>query len=133
MARTARQLLAQRVRTLRQTRGWSQEDLAEASGLHRTYVGGIERAERNCTLEVLASLACALDVSLAELLEPTHLDPPDQVREPAQSYAAARPGRYCASPDAVPAFCVRRGPGTRSRPLGARWPASAAPAGPVAS
>ncbi|MGD8497265.1 MAG: helix-turn-helix transcriptional regulator [Chromatiales bacterium] len=90
MARTARQLLARRVRMLRQDRGWSQEDLAEASGLHRTYVGGIERAERNCTLEVLACLAEALEVSLSELLGWSRSEIHDEVREAAPAYATRR-------------------------------------------
>lgn len=85
-------MLARRVRMLRHDRGWSQEDLAEASGLHRTYVGGIERGERNCTLEVLACLAEALEVSLSELLGWSRNEIGDEVREPAPAYAARRPG-----------------------------------------
>jgi transcriptional regulator with XRE-family HTH domain len=77
---------------LRHDRGWSQEDLAEASGLHRTYVGGIERGERNCTLEVLACLAEALEVSLSELLGWSRSEIGDEVREPAPAYAARRSG-----------------------------------------
>ncbi len=76
---------------LRRERGWSQEDLAEASGLHRTYVGGIERAERNCTLDVLASLAGALEVPLAELLVQSRTETPDEVREGAATYRSNAP------------------------------------------
>lgn len=50
---TARRLLAQNLRVLRLTRGWSQEALAEAAGLDRSYVGDIERAERNVGLDSL--------------------------------------------------------------------------------
>ena len=56
------------VRKLREDKGWSQEDLAEASTLHRTYISGIERGARNPTLTVVQRLARALSVSPAELL-----------------------------------------------------------------
>jgi transcriptional regulator with XRE-family HTH domain len=53
----------QKVRQLREAKGWSQEDFAEASGLHRTYISGIERGTRNPTLIVIWQLADALAVS----------------------------------------------------------------------
>lgn len=59
-----------RVRTLRETLGWSQERLAERAGLHWTYVGGIERGERNPALDNINRLAQALGVSLAALFAP---------------------------------------------------------------
>jgi transcriptional regulator with XRE-family HTH domain len=43
--------LAVRIRALRATKGWSQERLAEEAGIHRTYLGGIETARRNPSLE----------------------------------------------------------------------------------
>jgi transcriptional regulator with XRE-family HTH domain len=46
----------------------SQEKLAERAGTHRTYVGGIERGERNFSFEKLLRLAAALDVDASELL-----------------------------------------------------------------
>jgi transcriptional regulator with XRE-family HTH domain len=55
------------VRDLRRKRGWTQEQLAEAAGRHWTYIGGIERGERNVTLQVVADLARALDVDIKEL------------------------------------------------------------------
>ncbi len=58
-----------RVRKFREKRGWSQENLAEYSGLHRTYISGIERGVRNPTLEVIEKLAIALDVTPAILLD----------------------------------------------------------------
>ena len=53
-----------RVRALRVACGLSQEDLAQKAGLHRTYVGGIERGERNISLVNIEKLAMALDVTL---------------------------------------------------------------------
>lgn len=58
---------AERVRELRAARGWSQETLAEEADLHRTYIGGIERALRNVSLHNIAKLAHAFDVPIAEL------------------------------------------------------------------
>jgi transcriptional regulator with XRE-family HTH domain len=60
--------LAANLRKIRAERGWSQEDLAEHSGLHRTYISGLERATRNPTLAVLQVLALALGVSVPDLL-----------------------------------------------------------------
>ncbi|WP_295634835.1 helix-turn-helix transcriptional regulator [Novosphingobium sp.] len=52
--------LAANVKRLRAALGVSQEELAERSGLHRTYIGGIERGERNITLASLERIASAL-------------------------------------------------------------------------
>ena len=57
------------VRRLREARGWSQEDLAFESGLHRTYISGIERGARNPTVKVLGVVAVALGVPASRLLE----------------------------------------------------------------
>jgi transcriptional regulator with XRE-family HTH domain len=56
-----------RVRELRTGLGLSQEQLAERAGLHYTYVGGIERGERNPALVNIGRLAQALEVSMADL------------------------------------------------------------------
>ena len=58
-----------RVRALRVVRSLSQEELAQNAGLHRTYVGGIERGERNISLVNIEKLAAALGVSLDSLLK----------------------------------------------------------------
>ena len=57
----------QRVRQLRKDRSWSQEELAAKCGRHWTYIGGIERGERNPTLRVIVDLARALGVGVREL------------------------------------------------------------------
>ena len=58
-----------RVRMLRKARGWTQEKLASRCGRHWTYVGGLERGQRNPTLEVMADLARALGVDMWQLLK----------------------------------------------------------------
>ncbi len=65
--KTARDLFAKRVRELRTERGWSQDDLADAAGLHRTYIGTIERAEQSIGLDNIEKIAKALKVSITEL------------------------------------------------------------------
>ena len=61
-------ILAANIRRLRQDRGWSQEQLASQANLHRTYIGAIERAERNITLASLHLIADALGVDPVSLL-----------------------------------------------------------------
>jgi transcriptional regulator with XRE-family HTH domain len=56
-----------RVRQLRTERSLSQEAFADKAGLHRTYIGSIERGEQNISLENIQKLAATLGVSLAEL------------------------------------------------------------------
>lgn len=56
------------VRALRHRQGMSQEDLAARSGLDRSYVGGIERGERNVSLRNIKALADGLEVPLADLM-----------------------------------------------------------------
>ena len=61
-------VLALNIRSLRKEKHLSQEALAELTGLHRTYVGAVERSERNVTLATLLSFATALDTSVQNLL-----------------------------------------------------------------
>lgn len=68
--KNARQRLAWRLRTLRAAQGISQEALAELAQLHRTYVGSVERCERNVSLDNVERLAKALGVDICELFGP---------------------------------------------------------------
>lgn len=61
-------IFGERVRYFRKLQKLSQEDLASACDLHRTYVGGIERGERNASLKNVERIAKALNVSFANLL-----------------------------------------------------------------
>lgn len=60
--------MAENLRRLRLDRSWSQEVCAEKCGLHRTYIGAVERGERNITLATLDAISQALKVSPIELL-----------------------------------------------------------------
>ncbi len=83
MEENTRRILSLNVRYFRCLNGWSQEQLAEQCGLHRTYVGAIERGERNVGLDNLERLANALYVPVSTLLICRQ---PGKVREPAAHY-----------------------------------------------
>lgn len=57
-----------RIRLLRKQNDWSQEDLSFKSGFHRTYIGMIERGERNPSLKNISVFANTFNISLSELL-----------------------------------------------------------------
>jgi len=65
------------VRLYRKRAGYSQEELAGRAKIHRTYIGGIERGERNPTLVMIHRLAAALDVPPSQLLQ----DPPESTSQ----------------------------------------------------
>lgn len=68
---TLRRSLGTRLRELRQRAGISsQEALAERAGVHRTYVGRLERGESGVTVEALGAILAALGVSLSEFFQP---------------------------------------------------------------
>ena len=62
-------LFGKNVQRLRKSKGLSQEQLAEIAGLHRTYIGMIERDEKNITLINIKKIAVALNVKLTDLLQ----------------------------------------------------------------
>jgi transcriptional regulator with XRE-family HTH domain len=62
------------IRRIREERGLSQEELADLAGLHRAYVGQIERGEKNIGLKNLEKIAKALDVSIKVLLDISSID-----------------------------------------------------------
>ena len=66
---TLRNVVAANVKNRRLRLGLSQEELADICGYHRTYIGSVEREERNITLSTLEALAKALGVSASELLQ----------------------------------------------------------------
>ena len=57
----------EQVRKIRLSKGWSQEELAQEANLHRTYIGMIERAEKNITLLSIEKVASALKVEVSSL------------------------------------------------------------------
>jgi len=65
---TARQRFAVAMRLQRLVNQMSQEDLAELSGLHRTYIGSVERGERNISVDNMERIAQALGVDITNLL-----------------------------------------------------------------
>jgi transcriptional regulator with XRE-family HTH domain len=60
--------LGKRVQELRAAKDWSQEEFAHVSGLHRTYIGQIERGEKNISFGNLSKVSSVLGVTLSELL-----------------------------------------------------------------
>jgi transcriptional regulator with XRE-family HTH domain len=67
-SRRITRILADNIRAFRKLKGLSQEDLAHICNLHRTYVGSVERGERNVTLSTLEVIAATLGVGVPELL-----------------------------------------------------------------
>jgi transcriptional regulator with XRE-family HTH domain len=61
--------LGARVRTLREKRKWSQEDLAHESGLARSFAGAIERGEKDLRLTTLVKLANTFEITIAQLFK----------------------------------------------------------------
>jgi transcriptional regulator with XRE-family HTH domain len=77
--------LGRRIRELRAARGWSQEDFAEVCGVHRTYVGHLERGEKNVSFGTLVRVAEALGVKLSELFK--------GIEDPSRTLEVATPSK----------------------------------------
>lgn len=69
MKNNALKKLGSRIREKRKTLGWTQEDLASSAQIDRSYIGGVERGERNLTFSVLCQICSALECDVAELTE----------------------------------------------------------------
>jgi len=61
--------LGKKIAELRKKRGFSQEDFAHECGFHRSYMGALERGEKNVTIQMVERVAKALKISLAELFK----------------------------------------------------------------
>jgi transcriptional regulator with XRE-family HTH domain len=59
--------LGERIREARRSLGWTQEELADHAGIDRSYIGGVERGERNLTFNVLCVICSALRCDVAAL------------------------------------------------------------------
>ena len=77
-----KQQLGKKIRRLRMSRGWSQEVLAELAGLHRNYIGHVERVEVNAGLMNLEKIARAFEISVHELLKMDHPEDLSRTEEP---------------------------------------------------
>jgi len=67
MATTMRKKFGKRIRELRLAKGWSQEKFADEIGVHRTYIGAVERGEQNIALDNIDRIAKQLKISVEEL------------------------------------------------------------------
>lgn len=67
MATTMRKKFGKRIRELRLAKGWSQEKFADEVGVHRTYIGAVERGEQNIALDNIDRIAKRLGLSVEEL------------------------------------------------------------------
>ena len=79
-------VLGQRIRNYRTANGLSQEKLAELCGCHPTYIGQIERGEKNATMESVEKIALALNVSLSRLFEQLGTQKDEECNIPLECY-----------------------------------------------
>ena len=78
--------IGQRLRNYRLQKKLSQEDLAERCGLHPTYIGQVERGEKNATIESISKIAAGLGIPLRTLFENIEADDRIGKNYPAQAY-----------------------------------------------
>ena len=79
-------IIGDRIRAYRNQKGWSQEYLAEKADVHHTYIGQLERGEKNATIESISKIAGTLGVSLSSLFENISVEQQED-NLPAQCYA----------------------------------------------
>ena len=72
-------IIGERLRAYRIQKGWSQEMLAEKAELHHTYIGQLERGEKNATIESIYKVTTALDIPLSALFE--NISPSSEMRD----------------------------------------------------
>lgn len=78
--------IGQRIRSYRLQLGLSQEKVAELSGCHPTYIGQVERGEKNATLESIEKIAAAIQVPLSKLFDKMGSVPDESTDIPAKCY-----------------------------------------------
>lgn len=78
--------IGQRIRNYRIQKEWSQEELAEKCGLHSTYIGQIERGEKNATIESISKIARGLSLPLSVLFENLEEYNDDSPNYPSMAY-----------------------------------------------
>lgn len=69
MSKSLRNKFGKKIRELRRHKGWSQEDFADKAGLHRTYIGSVERGDQNVSIDNIEKIAKTLGCSLEQLFK----------------------------------------------------------------
>lgn len=72
-------IIGERIRQLRKERKWSQEELAHRANINRTYIGELERGEKNATVDSLAKVVSALEITFEELFR--YIQPPSENKD----------------------------------------------------
>ena len=85
MVPNLQKVLGTRIRELRLKMGFSQESFADHCGLHRTYMGGIERGERNLTIQTVLTVAKGLGITMSELLSGIEKQAEPPPKQPAKA------------------------------------------------
>jgi transcriptional regulator with XRE-family HTH domain len=74
-------LVGKRIRALRKEKGLSQEELGDLADLHHTYIGAVERGERNCSIDSLSKIAKGLNVNVVDLFVTATRDKPQDINK----------------------------------------------------
>jgi transcriptional regulator with XRE-family HTH domain len=82
--------LGQRVRQLRKRQGYSQEAFADAAGLHRTWMGAVERGERNLSFHNLVLISNALGITLSRLVSGLEKSAAQPIRKSSPAVSPSR-------------------------------------------